>query len=212
MVDGDGFLSRWSRRKQALKAGREVPPEPEVAAGPPPVEGETGAASSQAPADAGASEASRQAAAAPTLDDVQALTPQSDFRRFVSPQVAPDVKNAAMKKLFADPHFNVMDGLDVYIDDYAKPDPLPPEMLRQMVSARFLKLFDDGPEEAAEAAAAAEAKAAAAPATDEPEAQATAAPAPDAPGGAPRPAEASSPDEAPAPTPGPAAEGPGTAP
>jgi hypothetical protein len=40
--------------------------------------------------------------------------------------VAPEVKNAAFKKLFADPHFNVMDGLDIYIDDYSKPDPLPP--------------------------------------------------------------------------------------
>jgi hypothetical protein len=44
--------------------------------------------------------------------------------------VAPEVKNAAIKKLFADPHFNVMDGLDTYIDDYSKPDPIPPEMLR----------------------------------------------------------------------------------
>ena len=30
-----------------------------------------------------------------------------------------------MKKLFSDPHFNVMDGLDTYIDDYGKPDPIP---------------------------------------------------------------------------------------
>jgi hypothetical protein len=53
------------------------------------------------------------------------------------------VKNAAMKKLFSDPHFNVMDGLDVYIDDYSKPDPIPPEMLRNLASAKFLKLFDE---------------------------------------------------------------------
>jgi hypothetical protein len=57
--------------------------------------------------------------------------------------VAPEVRNAAMKKLFADPHFNVMDGLDIYIGDYNKPDPIPPEMLRQLASAKFLKLFDD---------------------------------------------------------------------
>jgi len=78
---------------------------------------------------------------APTLADVESLTPQSDFTRFVRPDVPPDVKNAAMKKLFSDPHFNVMDGLDVYIDDYGKPDPLPPEMLRQLASAEFLGLF-----------------------------------------------------------------------
>jgi hypothetical protein len=79
----------------------------------------------------------------PTLEDVQSLTPDADFTRFARADVAPEVKNAAFKKLFADPHFNVMDGLDVYIDDYSKPDPIPPEMLRRLVGAKFLKLFDD---------------------------------------------------------------------
>ena len=51
--------------------------------------------------------------------------------------------NAALKKLFSDPHFNVMDGLDTYIDDYGKPDPLPPVMLRRMAQSTFLGLFDD---------------------------------------------------------------------
>jgi cell division septation protein DedD len=53
------------------------------------------------------------------------------------------VRNAAMKKLFTDPHYNVMDRLDIYIDDYSLPDPLPESMLRQMASAKFLNLFDD---------------------------------------------------------------------
>jgi hypothetical protein len=60
--------------------------------------------------------------------------------------VAPEVKNAAMKKLFADPHFNVMDGLDIYIDDYSQPNPLPVEMLKKMVSAQFMKLVEPEPE------------------------------------------------------------------
>ena len=79
----------------------------------------------------------------PTLDDVQALTPASDFKPFMLQGVAPDVRNAAMKKLFADPHFNVMDRLDIYIDDYSQPDPLPAAMLRQMASAKILNLFDE---------------------------------------------------------------------
>ena len=86
---------------------------------------------------------------APTLDDVQALTPASDFKPFMSAQVSPEVRNAAMKKLFADPHFNIMDGLDVYIDDYSLPDPLPKAMMRQMASAQFLGLFDDENKQAA---------------------------------------------------------------
>ena len=73
----------------------------------------------------------------------QVLTPASDFKPFMARGVTPDVRNAAVKKLFADPHFNVMDRLDIYIDDYSQPDPLPAAMLRQMASAQFLKLFDD---------------------------------------------------------------------
>lgn len=47
-----------------------------------------------------------------------------------------------MKKLFADPHFNVMDGLDIYIDDYSQPNPLPAALLKKMVSAQFMKLVE----------------------------------------------------------------------
>ncbi len=89
----------------------------------------------------------------PTLDDVQALTPQSDYTRFMQGDVEPEVKNAAMKKLFADPHFNVMDRMDVYIDDYSQPDPMPASMLRQLASAQFLQLFDDEKKEAPAATA-----------------------------------------------------------
>ena len=80
---------------------------------------------------------------APTLADAAQLTPESDFTAFVARGVTPEVKNAAMKKLFSDPHFNVMDGLDIYIDDYNRPDPLPVAMLRQMTSAKTLNLFED---------------------------------------------------------------------
>ena len=86
-----------------------------------------------------------------TLADAQSLTPDSDFKPFMARSVTPEVKNAAMKKLFADPHFNVMDRLDTYIDDYSKPDPIPQAMLRQMVGAKLLGLFDE--EEKQEAAA-----------------------------------------------------------
>ena len=76
----------------------------------------------------------------PTLDDVQALTPASDFKTFMQQGVPAQVRNAAVKKLFADPHFNVMDGLDIYIGDYNIPDPLPAGMLQQMASAQFMQL------------------------------------------------------------------------
>jgi len=39
-----------------------------------------------------------------------------------------------------------MDGLDVYIDDYSKPDPIPESMLRKLAHAKGL-LFDEKEEE-----------------------------------------------------------------
>ncbi len=80
----------------------------------------------------------------PTLDDVAKLTKDSDYSAFAARTVDPNVRNAAMRKLFAgNPHFNVMDGLDVYIDDYSVGEPIPKAMLRQMVQARSLGLLDD---------------------------------------------------------------------
>ena len=142
----DGFLGRWARRKEAVRKGEPLPPEPERTILPP-APANLAAPAAGEPAPAQAQPVPVEPPAAPTLQETEALTPQSDFTRFVQPGVSPEVKNAAMKKLFADPHFNVMDGLDVYIDDYNKPDPIPPEMLRQLASAKFLKLFDDEEEE-----------------------------------------------------------------
>jgi len=39
-----------------------------------------------------------------------------------------------------------MDGLDIYIDDYSVADPIPESMLRQMVGAKLLKIFNDDDE------------------------------------------------------------------
>lgn len=81
------------------------------------------------------------------MADVAQLSHESDYSRFVVNGVDEDVKCAAMKKLFADPHFNVMDGLDIYIDDYSKPDPISSSVLRQMNQSKFLRLFEDDSDE-----------------------------------------------------------------
>ncbi len=141
----DGFLSRWSKRKLDVQSGKPVedPPVPEALVAPisQPLAGTLPAVSAKS--EDSPQPAAEQAAPLPTLADVQSLTPESDFKPFMARGVTADVKNAAMKKLFADPHFNVMDGLDTYIDDYSLSDPIPESMLRQMASAKFLNLFDD---------------------------------------------------------------------
>jgi len=140
----DGFFSRWSQRKEAVRKGKELPPEPLPSPQPSSASGR-GSEAGELPLPLAGEGGGEGAASepAPTLEDAQALTQDSDFTRFVKPDVAPEVKNAALKKLFSDPHFNTMDGLDTYIDDYGKPDPLPESMLKQLASAKFLGLFDE---------------------------------------------------------------------
>ena len=130
-------LRRWSRRK--LEAARASTPD--KASTP------TAASTASAPdarmtvqPAAGAA----QPAAAP-LPPIESLTIDSDFTVFFKPEVAESAKRAALKQLFRDPRFNVMDRLDVYIDDYTQPDPIPPEMLKQLLHTRHI--FDPPPTE-----------------------------------------------------------------
>ncbi|HEX9180436.1 MAG TPA: DUF3306 domain-containing protein [Burkholderiales bacterium] len=105
----EAFISRWSRLKRESAAAPAAPPAEPPAAGP-----------------------------APELLPVEELTVESDFRAFLHPKVEERLKRAALKKLFADPHFNTMDGLDVYIGDYNIPDPLPEGMLEKLTQYRTL--------------------------------------------------------------------------
>jgi len=133
-----GFsLKRWSRRK--LEAAR-ADAEPANAVAPV-------LQPADAPADAPAIAPGEAAAAVaasvpngdpPALPPVESLTIDSDFTAFLQPKVDEALKRQALKQLFRDPRFNVMDGLDVYIDDYSKPDPISPDMVRQMVQGRYI--------------------------------------------------------------------------
>lgn len=153
-MNGDdvaGFLSRWSRRKLGKDAPAEAPaPAPEAP-----------------PAGATAGEA---APAPEPLPSVESLTPASDFKPFMRPEVDPGVKQAALKQLFKDPQFNVMDGLDTYIEDYGVPDPIPESMMKTLYQARQHVWSDE--ERAAADKAEADAQAAAAAAQADAEARA----------------------------------------
>jgi len=119
----EGFLRRWARRKTEVRTGTAPMPEAPAPAAVP------------ALADAGP-----QPAAAPvplpTMDDVARLTRDSDFSAFVARGVDAAVRRTALKTLFADPHFNTMDGLDVYIGDYTTPSPMSEAMLASLAHAK----------------------------------------------------------------------------
>ena len=140
----DGFLGRWSRRKSGLEPEGLDPTSPEV---------KPGTAPTPAPHDKKTSESAstpvEEETLPPTLEDAESIDRFApDFSAFMKPDVDPVVQQAAMKKLFSDPHFNIMDRLDIYIDDYSIPDPIPMEMLKRMVQSESLGLFrkfEDGP-------------------------------------------------------------------
>jgi hypothetical protein len=99
----------------------------------------SGAAAPGAPLAAAAADATatRADAVAP-LPPIDTLGPDADYTGFFKPSVAPALRNAALRKLFADPRFNVMDGLDTYIDDYSVFVPLDAEEARGLVQARAI--------------------------------------------------------------------------
>lgn len=150
-IVADGFLGRWSQRKQDLREGKsllEPAPKPAVsnmAVSPAVATVQTGNQAANRVDETVT--ADKPEIALPTMEDVHKLTADSDFAPFVARNVSPEVRNTAMKKLFTDPHYNVMDKLDIYIDDYSKPDPLPVSMIRQMAGAKFLNLFNNEDEE-----------------------------------------------------------------
>jgi hypothetical protein len=112
-------LKRWSQRKRA--AARVVTADPILAPAP----------SVPAVTDVAAPAPAPSVEAAP-LPPVESLTFDSDFSAFMQPKVAEDTKRAALRKLFSNPSFNVMDGLDIYVGDYTQADPMPAGMLEKL--------------------------------------------------------------------------------
>jgi hypothetical protein len=56
----------------------------------------------------------------PELPPIDSLTPESDFSAFMHKKVDEKLRRAALAKLFSDPAFNLVDGLDDYAEDYTQ--------------------------------------------------------------------------------------------
>jgi hypothetical protein len=138
-MSGEDFLSRWSRRKLESKAGPDRPTADAI-----PAPARIQSAPSPAPPE--------EALPPEPLPPVESLTPESDFTPFMRSEVDPGLRRQALRTLFRDPRFNVMDGLDVYIDDFSKPDPIPPDWLEKLNQVARLGDYQP-PEAAAEAVA-----------------------------------------------------------
>lgn len=149
-TDAGSFLQRWSRRKQAAQAG--VVPTETAAEGATQIAAidpqRAAQASPSRNADPGAdpsADADTKHTGLPSLDSLQGL--QSDYLDFMQPKVTQQLKRAALKKLFADPHFNVIDRFEAYSEDYTQADPIPAAMLRGLNQAKGLLFPHDDPKQ-----------------------------------------------------------------
>ena len=109
--DGDeGFLARWSRRKQAGYRNHEHPsaPGPQTWSGEPPAADDLQQTTPQ-----------RELTDA-DMPPVDSLDEKSDFAVFMSPGVSEQLRAQALRKLFHLPGFHVPDGLDDYDDDFTQ--------------------------------------------------------------------------------------------
>jgi len=118
-------LSRWSRLKRQAAAAPTS----------------TGTASAVAVESAnvlvdGPSAANDAPASAPelSLPPLSSISLTEDFTPFMQAKVPQALKQQAFKALFKEPHFNVMDGLDIYIDDYTQFEPISPEVMNTLSS------------------------------------------------------------------------------
>lgn len=78
----------------------------------------------------------------PALPPLDQLTKDSEFSGFMHPKVEDALRRAALKKLFADPHFNIPDPYEAYSGDWTVGEPIPDEMMATLNQARTL-LFPD---------------------------------------------------------------------
>lgn len=152
-VTDEGFLRRWARRKSEVREGGVAPPAPVPLQPADSAAVATAAVAHAVPRPLSQPDLQPQTAderQLPTMDDVATLDAGSDFSAFVARGVDQAVRRSALKKLFADPHFNTMDRLDVYIDDYTQPSPVSEQMLASLDHARsaFLNMIEDPEEQA----------------------------------------------------------------
>jgi len=154
-AEPESFLARWSRRKRAAEretgqpagtATPELPSTPTAKVG-------SDAIAEERPVSALAPTREPAATTEVPLPPIESLDGlRSDYQAFFQQPVADELRHAALKKLFADPHFNQMDMLDVYVDDYTQFEPLPAAMRMRLPSARdFLSDSERATVEAAEA-------------------------------------------------------------
>ena len=111
-----GFVSRWSRRKQAIKNEAETSQLKHSEAD---VDADNTSSSQQAqPPSAEDRQAALDALTDADMPDLETLDETSDYAGFMSMNVSEELRKLALRKLFHSETYNIRDGLDEYDGDY----------------------------------------------------------------------------------------------
>lgn len=112
----EGFVSRWSRRKQAIKNEAETSQLKHSEAD---VDADNTSSSQQAqPPSAEDRQAALDALTDADMPDLETLDETSDYAGFMSMNVSEELRKLALRKLFHSETYNIRDGLDEYDGDY----------------------------------------------------------------------------------------------
>lgn len=140
-TEGEGVLSRWSRRKAEAREQTAVDNNlPEV----------------EEQADLALKTEDVEAVEEPVLTDddmppIESLNEDSDYSMFMSRGVSDKLRNLALRKMFHVPSFNIRDGLDEYDEDYTFFEPLGDIVTSDM--KHQIEMLEKKKQEAAEALA-----------------------------------------------------------
>ena len=155
----EGFVSRWSRRKQRVAEAESVDTNLEQSLS---KNSDLQADSSDPQTrkdeiiDPEVVKAEKLAALNKLTDedmpDIETLDENSDFSGFMSTSVSEGLRNIALKKLFMGKSYNIRDGLDEYDGDYTKFEKMPTGMvtsdMKHMVRVEAKKKLEKEQEEA----------------------------------------------------------------
>lgn len=138
----ENFLSRWSKRKLEVRAQEKLAEEAPAVQDKAPVSAVNVESENRAhelvKADSQVQPVPDPELPLPTEADLLAVRQGGDIKAFMVDKVSAELKNKAFKALFSRPEFNVMDGLDIYIDDYNKFTPLSKEDIGKMTLSKQL--------------------------------------------------------------------------
>lgn len=138
----ENFLSRWSKRKLEVRAQEKLAEEAPAIQGKASVSAVNVESENRAhelvKADSQVQPVPDPELPLPTEADLLAVKQGGDIKAFMVDKVSTELKNKAFKALFSRPEFNVMDGLDIYIDDYNKFTPLSKEDIGKMTLSKQL--------------------------------------------------------------------------